>query len=147
MADYIATPEELLDQMKVMLDAEKVNIGLKFVGYGDEAQLIPAFPAAVISAGPAQRTVATTHQFGLILNAVVWVYHALLTQNHQERTKADLLMATAIRELYHFDLTLGGLVIAGYFDSELPGQVNRAIGDSVITTRMSYIATTRKVFA
>jgi hypothetical protein len=143
---YIATPEELLDAMKELLDDEKQAMGIKFVGYGDETQLIPGFPAAIISAGSVARDLATTHQFGVILNAVVWVYHAVLTENHATRTKNDMLMATAVRELFHADLTLGGKVIAGWFDSEMPGQINRSIGDAVVTTRMSFKATTRKVF-
>jgi hypothetical protein len=116
------------------------------VGYGDEAQLVMGYPAAIVSSGALQRELATTAQFGIFLNVIVWVYHALLTQDHATRTKNDLLMATAIREIFHADLTLGGKVIAGFFDSELPGQINRNAGDSVIATRMSYIATTRKVF-
>lgn len=143
---YITTPEEMLDTLKATLDANRVAIGLNFIGYGDEAQLVAGYPAAIVSSGAVQREIATTSQFGIFLNAIVWVYHALLTEDHATRTKNDLLMATAIRELFHADLTLGGKVIVGFFDSELPGQINRAAGDSVIATRMSYIATTRKVF-
>jgi hypothetical protein len=146
VATLISTPEELLDEMKFMLDDVKQDIGLKFVGYGDETQIISGYPAAVISSGNVDRTIATTHQFGLILNSVVWVYHALLTESHAIRTKNDLLLATEIRELFHDDLTLGGKVIAGYFDSEIPGQLNYPRGDAVIATRMSYLATSRKVF-
>jgi hypothetical protein len=145
--DYIATPEELLDIMKEKLDDNKSLVGLRFVGYGDEAQLIGGFPAAVVSSGPLQRDIATTHQFGILLNAVVWVFHALLSQKHETRTRNDLIMATKIRELFHEDLTLGGKIIAGFFDSETPGQINRTVGDAVIATRMAYVATTRKVFA
>lgn len=135
-----ATPEEVLDHLYNLLVANKTSLGLGFVGYAEE-RLIPKYPAVQVAAEPLIRELHGTHQFKVTFNMSLWVYHAKLTDSHRVRTRNDLLTVTAIRNLLHANLTLGGNIIFGYVDSENPGVLASPKNDPVVGTRMTWTGT------
>ena len=132
-----STPEQVLDYLYNLLVANKVALGLGFVGYAEE-KLITKYPAVQVSAEPLIRELHATHQFRVNFNMSLWVYHAKLTDSHKVRTKNDLLTVTAIRNLLHSNLTLGGNIIFGFVDSENPGVLASPKNDPVVGTRMTW---------
>lgn len=129
-------PEEVLDFIYALLDTNKVSLGVKFIGYGDET-LIPEYPAVILTSDPVQRDIHATRQFMVTFNCSLWVYHARLDENHKTRTRNDLLLATSIRELLHDNKNLGGNIIFGYVNGETPGVLTRP-NELIIGTRITW---------
>ena len=132
-----STPEEVLDHIYNLLDTNKVTLGLEFVGYGD-VELIPEYPAVVVTGSPLTRTIHATRQFKLTFNCNVWVYHAKMSDNHRSRTQDDLILASDIRGLLHQDKTFGGNLIFGYVENEDPGIMVRPRKEVVVGTRLGW---------
>jgi hypothetical protein len=144
---YVA-PEEVLDHVYNLMVTNKTPLGLGFVGYADE-ELLPEYPAVVVSAEPLARDIHATHQFLVRFNLSLWVYHAKLTDSHKVRSKSDLLLVTAIRNVVHSDFTLGGNIVFGHVDSENPGILvgpRGRRGDAVVGTRMTWTGQGRVPF-
>jgi hypothetical protein len=105
---YFTEPEQLLDYIYNLLVANKVDLGIRYVGYADEV-LLPQYPAAVVSLNaPVDRELRATGTFNLRFAAQVVVYHARLNTSRKTRTKEDMQIAAAIRNKLHEDYTLGG---------------------------------------
>lgn len=130
-------PEEIVDHIHNLLETNKVALGLAFVGYGDE-DLIPTYPAAVVTASPLERELHATRQFQLVFRCNIWVYHAKMTEDHKTRTRNDMILASAIRGKLHEDKTFGGNLIFGYVESEDPGIITRPRREIVVATRLGW---------
>lgn len=141
---YFSDPQEVLDFLHDLLEDHKGSLGLAFVGYGDE-ELLPGYPAAVLTAGEEQRFQSNTQIFGKRYFVDIWVYHALLSQSHKVRTREDMALATAIKNKIHEDYTLGGGIIFGYVSSSLPGVAVRA-KSAVVGTRLTWEGEGREMF-
>jgi hypothetical protein len=149
----IHRPEEALDLISDLLRLNAGSLGINYVGYGDE-ELIPSYPAVVITPGVVDRKLHATHTFQVILLVSMWVYHARLTASRKIRTKEDLLLATGIVELLHtppnshlgFDTSNNRNIIYGFVESEDPGTIMTRKNNAVIATRLSWMGTTQRRF-
>lgn len=131
-----------------LLDAQKEFLGINYVGFGNE-RLLGKYPSVVVTPDPLDRSVVATHQFAVILNVSIWVYHAKLTEGHKIRTMEDIKLAEEVTKALHADYTLGGNVVFGFVDGETPGAVARLVqgkAQAVIGTRLTWTAESRQTF-
>lgn len=142
---------EVLDVLNFVhdyLDTHKEEIGLNYIGYGDEEHL-PNFPVAVVTPEPDIRAIKGTHQFERIFNLSVFVYHADLTVNHRIRTQQDMELATAVVRLLHANFTLDGNIVFGFVDGSSPGVVVRGgatTPQQIVSTRLTWTGQGREPF-
>lgn len=149
----IHRPEEATDLIFDLLQVNAGSLGISYVGYGDE-ELIPSYPAVVLTPGVVDRKLHATHTFQVVLMVTMWVYHAKLTVSRKIRTKEDLLLATGIVELLHtppnshlgFDAGNTRNIIYGYVESEHPGTIMTRKRTPVIGTSLSWMGTTQRRF-
>src|SRR5688572_27164484 len=97
--------EQVMDYIYEYLDLHKGEVGIKYVGYGDE-ELLPGMPALIVTGEPDTREVEGTNQFKRIFFLSVFIYHADLSINHRVRTQQDMQLATEVKRLLHADYTL-----------------------------------------
>lgn len=138
-------PREVLDFIHDYLTDNMGLVGLKYVGYGDE-DLIPEYPAVVVSAGPKQRILLGTHKFQVIFQIDLWVQHANLSVSHKQRTREDMELCENIQDLLDANANLSNNIVFGYIESEAPGIINRQKGAAVVSTRMVWTGESRQSF-
>jgi hypothetical protein len=146
VADPFTAPEHALNYIHDLLEDKAGELGLGFVAYGDE-KMLPTYPAVRCVAGPMTKDLHATSQWMNILTVELWIYHANLTQSHAARSKKDLELATAIRELLHSRRTCEGGVIFGYITVEQPALLTRAKGASVVGTRLTWTGNQVQLFS
>ena len=140
IVNRITRPEHLVEHFSNIIGDSA--LGFKYVAKYDE-RLLPQYPAVLIMGGPLQKEVHGTHTFAVSLRVDIYLFHAKLTEDRQTRNYNDLVKATQLVNLLEADPTLGGRVIFGWVESEVPG-VNpprQARAETVISTRISYQAT------
>lgn len=143
---FFTEAEEILDHVYNLLVTNKASLGVKFVGYSDET-ILPQYPAVVVSLGvPVDRELYATRQFQLRFQLQVVIFHARITASHKTRTKEDMQIATAVRNLLHSDYQLGGGVIFGFVQSERPGIVANEKGQAVVSTVLTWSGSSRATF-
>lgn len=143
---YFEAPEEVLNFIADLLDTKRGELGLKYVAYGDEDK-IPRYPAVKVAAGPLSRDFHATHTFQNTFSVELLVYHGNLNATHAQRSKNDLELASAIRELLHSNMTLSGGVIQGWIVSEGPATIARRQGPSIVGTRMVWQGIAQQSFS
>lgn len=139
-------PEQILDYIKDRLEVNRGELGLRYIAYGDEEK-IPRFPAVKIASGVLDRELHATRQFQNTFNIDLTVYHGNLSNTHAQRSKADLELATAIRQLLHADMTLGGNIVQGWVVQEGPAIIARQRGPAVVATAMRWRGIAVEMFA
>lgn len=150
MATYFDDPIQVLDYVHDLLEEKKGEIGLAFVGYGEE-RLIPEYPAILITAGPVTREIHGTHKFNLTFLLEMWVYHAKLSESHRIRTREDLILVGAVRSLMHDHLRLrdangDAQITHGWITAEDPAFINRGKGEGVVGSRLEWIGLSQSNF-
>jgi hypothetical protein len=143
---HFTEPEEIIDYLYNVLETDKGDLGLGYVGYGDE-RLLPQYPAVVVSYNaPTDRTLHATRHFRLEFSIQLVVYHAKMSASHKTRTREDMQLAAAIRNKLHEDKRFGGGVIFGYVASERPGVMADDRGEANVATMMIVSAESRQFF-
>jgi len=145
MAEYFKEPEQVLDYVHEYIEDRSGELGLAFVGYGEE-RLIPEYPAILITAGPVLREIHGTHTFQMTFVLEMWIYHAKLSESHRIRTREDLLLVTAVRNAMHDNLRLFAdyptnidpQIIFGHVSAEDPAFINRGRGEAVVGSRIMW---------
>ncbi len=139
-------PEELIDLVKDYLESHNHELGFKYISFGD-GQLVPRYPACLIVHDGVARDLHGTHYFLTGLSIQIVIMHADLSLNRQERTKADLELATAVVQLIHNKgLTLADPRIhKAYVYTEEPVTIST---DNVtaIGTGLTVVASVREAF-
>ncbi len=143
MAYY--TTEDVMQAIADKLTANMVALGLKAIYYGDNNN-IAAFPGAMVAGAPLNRELHATRQFKLTFTVFIYVIDAKLSQTKSARIKVDMQEATAIANLIHQDLTLGGNLIFGWISQEEPGVLATGLGRAVVGTRLTYTGEQLKGF-
>lgn len=142
--------EEVLDYVYNLLNDNKVALGLGYVGYGDQ-ELLPQYPAAIVTPGPEQTAIHATRQFRNDFALEIWVLHANLAASRKTRTKEDLELVTAVKDKLHEYKTLGDNIVFGHVTARTPGVLYmRGDGEStnpVITTRIVWQGFGLEVFS
>lgn len=140
---YFTEPEEALDYIYNLLVENQGPLGLGYVGYADE-KLLPKYPAVVVSFNtPVDRVLGPTGTFNLTWVVQIIVYHARLTASHKTRTREDMQLAAAIRNLLHTDYQAGGGVIFGFVVSERPGLLADDKGQANVSTMLIWTGDSR----
>lgn len=155
MSTYFGDPLEVLDYVHDYIEGKAEQIGLKFVGYGEE-RLIPEYPAIMITAGPVTREIHGTHTFQLTFLLEMWVYHARISDSHRIRTRDDLRLVTAVRDIMHANLRLyrdideatpvDPQIVFGHISAEDPAFINRGKGEGVVGSRIEWTGTSQSRF-
>jgi hypothetical protein len=143
---------EIVDMMIERLEAKSGPLGIKFVGGYDE-KIVPQYPAVVVMPGGKAKNLHATQTFQVNSTLHLYVYHANLTLKKRERSKADLQLVARIEAELETDyrwMTETGepRVIFAYVSQEEPGILQPRLNksDSVISTRMTWIATSQRRF-
>lgn len=138
--DRITRPEHLVEYLAQLIGSSDLPFR-SVVKYNE--RLLREYPACMIMGGPLSKEIHGTHTFAVTLRADIYVFHAKLTEERQTRTYNDMVLASNLVALLESNMQLGGRIIVGWVDSEIPGvsppRSNRHEG--VISTRMSYQAT------
>ena len=92
-------PEELIDLLKNFIEQNNHALGFEYITFGDGV-LLPIYPACLVVYEGANRDIHGTHYFLTNLAVQVVVMHADLTQDRQERNRADLELATKVYRLF-----------------------------------------------
>lgn len=118
------------------------TIPLEYVAKYDEP-LLPQYPAAQILSGPMEKSVHGTRTFLLTFRAEIYVMHGKMTESRATRNLRDLQLATQVVAYLENDMELGGRIIAGFVESEIPGAMPPRTdkGAPIISTRLSWAGT------
>ena len=130
---------QVLDYLHDRIDNNKVELGLKYITYGDEL-LFPEYPVCVITA---ERPISTRHhatrQYARTFTCDIWVFHAKLSERRRIRNREDMKLARRLELFLNKDRTLDGHIIFGHVTDMQPITIGRTNGnraDGVIGTRL-----------
>lgn len=148
----IYRPEQAVELLVDMIGENAEQLGIQFVGTYDE-DLLPRYPAVVVSSGQMEKEVHATHTFAIMLRCVIWVYHANITITHRERSLEDLLLVTALTSMLESEKTypVDGVqrLMFGFVESEIPGVIapRTGKGRAIVGTRMNWVGSTQQRWA
>lgn len=136
-ASPITRPEELVEYFADLVIES--TLPFAYVAKYDE-NLIPEYPCVQIQPGTLDKELHGTHTYIIALRATFYVMHAKMTVDHRTRSLEDLLLATDLVKLLEQSLTLGGRVIHGWVDTEVPAAFppRSSKGDMVVGTRLTW---------
>jgi hypothetical protein len=124
------------------LEASMSNLGLNAVYYGDQDS-IPTTPIACVEPDMKKQIfLAAQYMFQGEVTVFILVYSSYVTSPQTNRLEADEV-ATAIEDLLHQDLQLGGLVVAGWV-TEIQSGYAKKKNSIVRCSRITWSAKTRK---
>jgi hypothetical protein len=146
----IVTPEDVADFIHDKLSQQAETVGIAYVGYGDTV-LIPDYPACLVVPGRKAKVLHATQTFNVELECDLFVLHAVLTKDRGQRTKKDLQLVTEVEGIlesdYEFkDVNGVAQIIFGYVQEAVPGVANRARGQAVLSTRMTWVGLSQRRF-
>jgi uncharacterized protein YneR len=141
--------DQVLDWFKDNLKQE-TSLGFNFVDYGNVDDLIPGYPAALLSPGPRTRVVHATHIFLVTFIVDIWVLHGNLNVGYSQRKKEDIQLCNAVQDFMdkHFSLDTPDNVdniIFGRIENETPGAIVRS-GSPIVSTRLQWSGTSEQPF-
>ncbi len=145
MTELISTIPQAIDMVVEKLENKAGELGIAYVGTYDEIR-IPKYPAVVIIPGDRNKVLHGENTFNILLVLELYVYHANLTMNKRERSRADLRLVDEIEALLEEDYgwqsdpldTDTKRLIFGYIADIEPGnlQPRNRKSNLVIGTRM-----------
>lgn len=133
---YFTKPEEVLDYIHDLLETKEGELGLQYVAYGNE-EMLPRYPAVRVASGLFEKELHATRQWRNTFRVELYVYHGKLTATHAHRSKADLELASAVREVLHDDMTLSNQIVHGWVTAEGNAQIARKT-TVIVGTRMAW---------
>lgn len=155
MAELISEIHEAMDMIVERLTRKSGELGIQFVGSYDEKR-IPKYPAVVVVPGDKEKQPHAANTFQVLLVVQLYVYHADLTLNKRERSKADLLLVSEIEAELEKDYGWQAdpndsntkRLIFGYIASVEPGNIQPRGNKSsmVIGTRMVWRGLSQRRF-
>lgn len=145
MTEPFKRSEEVLSYLTDLLELNKEELGLKFIGYGSE-RLIPGYPAVIVTAANLNRQIHATQYFKATFEMNLWVHHADLTVGHAVRTEKDLELVTSIVNLLHSNFSADDKLIFSFVHTEDPGVTTKG-NSAIITTRLGWSGEARILFS
>jgi hypothetical protein len=145
---------EIVDMVVGFLERKKGPLGLAYVGkYGES--LIPEYPAVVVIPIQREKVLHGEGTFNLNIELDLYVYHADLTLDKRQRSKADMQLVARIEAELEKDYGWKAdeanplddrQIIFGYVSGEEFGvlQPRSTKSNSVICTRMTWRALTQR---
>lgn len=141
MANTYFFNDQVLDWFKDNLKGN-LELGLAYVDYGDVDDLIPGFPAVILTNAPRTRIVHATHQFRVDFLIDLWVLHANMMVGYSQRKKEDIQLCNAIQEFVDDNMQMPtednpDNIVSGWIESETPGVLNRK-GTPIVSSRLRW---------
>lgn len=128
-----------------MMITNKAALSVASVWYGDQ-ELMPLTPALCVSPGNKKRefqgaSFRTLNTF----ETYILVYYAKI-QDVQQNLHGTTVLADAIEDVVHSDLTLGGNVVAVLCTQNEPGMINKAGTGLVMGARLTFESISKTTF-
>jgi len=157
---YYTRPEDVLARLIELCRMAAPLLGIRYVATQDES-LIPEYPCIQVASEPLIREISGTYTFELTHVVVFWVYHANLEVSLAKRTIEDMRLASGVVDFLHRPdvrhlrdgAAATGPYVAGedkvihsYVSLETPGMVAVGPGNSIVTTRLLWLATAQERF-
>lgn len=144
---------EVVEYWKRRFDIDGADLGLNAV-YTFSQKMNRDYPAILINPAPAGKELYATHTWLYTWRVMFYVFHAKLTQDKMNRSKADVTLAENITDYIERDKTLmteeqpDGLVIFGYVEDTAAGALPPFVtkSDAVLCTRLRWFATSEGRF-
>ncbi len=142
---------DIIDYLYTKFKTEANTLGLGFVAYPEE-EMLPKYPALMLSSGTLAREIHTTHFFRNEIVIEIFVLHAALSKSHRARTREDLLLCRSIVLSLHADRSLGvdtegrKNIIDGFVVDEVPGEILDDRGVAVVGTKITWAGQLREPF-
>jgi hypothetical protein len=142
----ITRPEELVEYLANLFQ-EQSEFDFGYIAKYDE-KMYPKYPAIHIMAANFDKTLHSTATFLIGMRAAIHILHANMKEDRQTRNYEDLRLATQVVEFLESDMTLGGHVIHGFVENEVPGVLPPRVtkGDAVISTRLNWMGISQRRF-
>jgi hypothetical protein len=143
--DKITRPEELVEFLAEYFEGS--SLPFEYIAKYDEL-LIPKYPALHIQAAPFDKTLHSTNTFLVALRASIHILHANMMEDRQTRNYEDLVLATQTVDFLESSMTLGGKVIQGWVESEVPGVLPPRVtkAEAIVSTRLNWIGIQQRRF-
>jgi hypothetical protein len=142
----ISQPKDAADYLYQLLQDKGPEFGLENIEY--DSKLIRRYPAAVITPGRKDKIQHSTQFFRVILEVMIGVYHARLTETHRERTRNDLILCEQIEAAIESEqLDWGQRVTQAWVSEVAPGTFVRPKGEQVVASRMTVLVDTREIMS
>lgn len=141
----IERPEELVDFLADYI-GDNVS-GFNFVSKYDES-LKPDYPCVQVQPAGVDRNYHGTRKFEIFLRVLIYVMHDSLNETLRVRTEEELKSVTRVVNFLHTDISLGGRVIDGYVDSEVPVMLPPRTKRSgfIVSTRIGWVGRQHVLF-
>ena len=126
-----------------LMASRKIQLGLEDVWYGDQT-LTPRTPCLTVESGPFSRTLAGVSLKGTTDNVirVELIIYISKIGDTQVNLKDSEVMAEAVMDVLHEDVSIGSLVLHGYVTAIEPGRIRK--GNSMMrATRISWQGITK----
>lgn len=126
---------------------EESQLGFKTINKYDEFNR-QEYPAIQILAGLFTKELHATHTWAIGLKAEIYVMHAKMSEDRASRNLNDLILASETVEYLESDMTLGGRIIQGWVESEIPGVMppRGSRSDAVVSTRLAWSGISQERF-
>ena len=142
----LTRPEDVVEFFGQMF-AEASEFDFGYIAKYDE-KMFPKYPSLHIQAANFDKTLHSTATFLIGMRCAFHVLHADMNENRITRNYEDLRLATQVVDFLESDMTLGGHVIHGFVESEVPGVLPPRVtkGDAVISTRLNWMGISQRRF-
>lgn len=145
VSSTITRPEELVEFLADYFAGSELPF--EYIAKYDEL-LIPKYPALHIQAAPFDKTLHSTDTFLVALRASIHILHANMMEDRQTRNYEDLALATQTVDFLESSMTLGGKIIQGWVESEVPGVLPPRVtkAEAIVSTRLNWIGIQQRRF-
>lgn len=127
-----------------LLDAEKEDLGLVKIYYGDQGQ-IPEYPAACVEWLSTNRIIRETGKPEAEIRNGIIIYFGKI-QSSEINIKESQEIAQLVTVEMHRHRTLDGLVVHGFVERADPGVALNSAGEFVKATRLTWYSRTKVLF-
>jgi hypothetical protein len=143
--------DQVMGWMKDALTA-RPEFGFQYIDFGDPDDLIPGYPAVIITENPLSRILHATHTYAIQLSVDLWILHANLKIAKAPRRIETIQLCNQIRDFLDLNMNLPdvpnttlaeentnppGNIIQGWISGESPGVLRRK-GTPILATRMTW---------
>ena len=139
---------ETVDQVMAWMKDEFTKhpeLQFEYVDYGDPDDIIPGFPAIIITNNPTVRRLGGTHTFNIELSVDLWVLHANGNASTAQRRMEDIQLCNQIQAFLDLNMRLDNNIIQGWVSGQSPGLLARR-GTLIVATRMTWDGVTQSRF-
>lgn len=137
--------EVLALAIRDLIELNKADLGIGLVLYGDHTQIPTGTAAMIMAMGKRRQLTSVAGPGGMTENMLIVniEIHRSVVSDEETNRRATDVMATAVEELLHADVTMGGIIIHGFIVQVDRGNTQFANGSMFRTVRMTYNGKTK----